>query len=437
VRKALGSVILLISVLGLAVACQSGKSARGAGAHNEQTPSPVVKNQANESGSAESGTPAMTTIQTRTSSTTLKCIDNGSTQCDIMKIIEMQREGHVIFSQAWMAIFKTSNEAAPSPVASVFQATLWQLQKLYRADGSLVSGSSSCDHTRPLFENLSTKVQTRYVLSLADCQNSARRQELASFEKQSKNQWSVTYNVGAMPKSAVGEALQFLAKPVVCHESVNDSLKVTAMDCSGLGQRTPVAEASSSDAFTSFATFRFSAMDTANLLMISGSKNRSLQDSNATRFNMTVPVSGPILYNEKVVIEQKITEPATPVAAPAVTTSTQAVAASPAPAGSPAAAASTPDQKSIQERVELLSVLTQEDRRLFDTSTPEVQEQMLESLREEKAAAQAQQKAATGETAEADDQNANDQGISGAADPIVEQGGAAAVQAQDGSASVR
>jgi hypothetical protein len=102
--------------------------------------------------------------------------------------------------------------------------------------------------------------------------------------------------------------------------------------------------------------------------------------------------------------------------------------------------APNPEQQKLQEKVELLSVLTEEDRKLFDTSKPEEQEAMLQQLREEKAQADAEKlqasQAANGGEMQQNEQNANLPATVGGSgvlmqgtDPVAPDG--TAVQAQD------
>lgn len=400
--------ITMISVFGLAVACSSKKDslAKGARTHNNGATPNQNLNQDNQL-LRQAGN-SSTDIATKENSDDTKnlnpraqaksfsvvpekCTEN-SIRCDIVQMMEIQRESHVIMNQAWTAVWKENNTTIVQAVGTVFKTTLSDFKQLYRADGAKVSESASCVGTKPTLENLSTKVATRYVMIATDCQHSDRKWERVTFEKLAKNSWKMTYASRSFPASSQGNSLQFLGKPVVCSVDLNDSMKVSTLNCTGLGQNR------NSDEYAEFTKFAFSKTDQSYLLQIQGSKYRTIQDKSGD-FDVLVPVDGPILYSEKVIAAEEeapiipapVAAPAVPVAAAPAANPFSQVTGSVETTATPLDATGRPQ---LRKRVshdpekapaqDLLKMLSPDERQQYDLMKPEEQQQVLEELRLEK-----------------------------------------------------
>jgi hypothetical protein len=315
-----------------------------------------------------------------------RCAEN-SLRCDVAQMMEIQREAHIIFNQAWLAIWKENSMTSVSEVGSVFKSTFLDLKQMYRADGTSVTPTLDCPTTKPVLENLGRGHSTRYTVTLTDC-HSNRSWERVTFEKKAALQWQMTYVTRNFPVSAQGKELQLLGKPVVCLAQLDEGMRVSRLSCQGLGQNRQ------DDEFAELTRLAFSKTDQSYLLQVKGIKYRGVQNKTGD-FDVLVPVAGPILYTEKVTVKKSEPKesvnaapqapqppqapPATPVA-PGNTTpaagGTQATAA----AGRPSARQQAKDQTQ-----ELLEMLTPEDRQQYDLLRPEEQQQALEELRWEKA----------------------------------------------------
>jgi hypothetical protein len=466
--------ITMISVFGLAVACSSKKDtlAKSARAHHLNQDNQLLRQTENETGNASapqaqiSDETTAAPVATENSDNTKnlnptaqakpisvvpeKCTEN-SIRCDIVQMMEIQRESHVIMNQAWTAVWKENSTTIVQPVGTVFKTTLSDFKQIYRADGAKVSESAICNGTKPTLENLSTKVATRYVMIATDCQHSDRKWERVTFEKVAKNSWKMTYATRSFPTSSQGSSLQFLGKPVVCSVELNDLMKVSSLNCTGLGQNR------NSDDYAEFTKFVFSKADQSYLLQIQGAKYRTIQDKSGD-FDVLVPVDGPILYSEKVIAaeEAPVAAPVVPMAAPVATAGNpfSQVTGSVETTATPLDASGRPQlRKRISHNPEkalaqdLLKMLSPDERQQYDLMKPEEQLQVLEELRLEKQhdtemldeeAAQMQQREQTATNGQPSDQ-LDQQGASEQTDESVDQSGvvdpaASAVPAEASSA---
>jgi len=394
----------LISVFGLAVACSShsNHSAKASGvvAQSPATPSPnmaadhqLLRTQSS-SGDIDNTKSNIKSLDQNPQAKSISVVPDACTEnslrCDVVQMMEIQRESHIVLNQAWAAVWKENSTTIVQEIGTVFKTTLSYFKQMYRSDGSTVSQSATCVGAKANLENLSTKIQTRYVLSTSDCQQSNRRWELVTFEKLGSKHWRLTYATSNFPASALGSSLQFLGKPVVCNVVLNDSMKVSKLNCTGLGQNR------NSDEYAEFTKFAFSKTDQSYLLQIKGSKYRTIQDK-AGDFDVLVPVDGPILYQEKViavasaqpVVETQVQQ-VVPMAAPAVPTAANTAAGPVAEtpvldaSGRPQLRKRISHNPEKTETAELLQMLNPDDRQQYDLMKPEEQQQVLEELRLEK-----------------------------------------------------